>query len=165
MPRLPNNFRFILHLSRAEFETLYSIVVARIRFDQLPDGTPLDQAMRAVAVELALEHGYDFEGLRVSPDRELFALNDQPVEPRNVLFLQLLHQGGVPDLETHVPVAIAFVEELVPSFDASILHDLAQQMERDFGQIADLKPTKELRQLLRERLRERQAALERSEVN
>lgn len=135
---------FFTLLTQEEFKLLFSLVFVS-NSDYFKDAYPiadypspgyegrsrdiLEHMLRA-ARYLGLGHGYQFEGLLV---RDNGSVGGPVVEPGNENYVDMLKNGGLPNLPLAFETAIAALLRHDPSFDVGPLRSALAQVREDLG--------------------------------
>ncbi len=150
---------YLLWMTRAEWQLVHGLSFAWEVHGLMPEFRTLGASYRWVIAKLQREHGYEFSGLRVDQDGDLWSTVEEPVCRENVATIQLMRSGLAPDLEVHLAAAIAFAEQRVPGLDAEPLRQVLDDLRRKIEQIRLLKPEipAETREAIRDGVRARAA--------
>lgn len=151
------SLEFMIWLTRREWQLCYVLSFAAQAEDMIPGmHFTLGDLFRWAILYLQEECGYRFEGLRLRQDGKLVALQAEPVERRNVNFIQACklseHPGyAPPSYELHFPVAIEYAKEHVPGRDKilPLLESAHRELLDMVREVRESKPDEETRRAIR----------------
>lgn len=157
-----DSIEFMLWLTRAEWQLLHSLSFAWGVYDLMPEHQTMGQAYRHVITELQRTHGYEFDGVRVDADGELWAKTDEPLCRENMLTITLMRRGGAPDYETHLKAALEFAEQRIPGLDREPMRQVLDDLEKITERVKDgvRQMPESVREQLREQFRQRSEAFQ-----
>lgn len=150
---------WFLWLSREEWQLLHATSFAWEVFGLMPETRNVTAGYRYVIAQLQREHGYEFDGLALDDEGDLWAKTEEPICPENILTIELMRSGMAPDYEVHLKAAIAYAGERIPGFDVEPLRAALAILEKKAAQIREVRPDLpiEVKERIRDSIRARGA--------
>jgi hypothetical protein len=97
-------------MSASEWQLCYSLSFAWLDRGELAD-IPIEEQFRAIIHRLAHDYGYEFDGLKLGDDLDIYAKRKDILTPGVVNWVVMMVVGMVPDYLTHADAAIRFCEQ------------------------------------------------------
>lgn len=169
MIELPTqDLRWWLWLTREEWQLAYALSFAADDAGLLADlglDTVNKQLLWAVSY-LNGECGYELKGIHIRDDGEYLAKQEDPVEPGNVLTIQLMRRMETPDYAVHVPDALAYARERrIGGAVIPLLEEAYYKLGLAEAQLKDYELPEGVKEQLREAIRKAMGQLKGEEIN
>jgi hypothetical protein len=142
-----------------EWRVLLALSGAKVAFAELDEGLTVQASFIEVMKELHCDYGYEFYGLKLTPDDDLFVKTQKPTCAANALWIRAMELNIIDYLE-HTLFAQKWLEKFIPAYDLTQLKAFEQDTREELEKSRNTPFTDEQKQQMAEIAAARKAFFE-----